>query len=82
MDLRIINGTVVTTAETRQAEVGIAGGRVVALAPKIPEPAPETIDAGGCRVLPGCVEAHTHMDFPLAGAILVHESQKGGEGLG
>jgi len=77
MDLKIINGTVVTAAETRQAEVGIEGGRVVAVAPKIPEPTPETIDAAGCLVLPGCVEAHTHLDFPLAGTLSADDFENG-----
>ena len=69
MDLKIVSGTVVTAGETWQAEVGIEGGRVAAVAPRIPEEARETIDAAGCLVLPGCVEAHTHMDFPLAGTV-------------
>ena len=67
MDLKIVNGTVVTAAETRQAEVGIQGGRVVAVSPRIEAAARETMDAAGCLVLPGCVEAHTHLDFLLTG---------------
>jgi dihydroorotase-like cyclic amidohydrolase len=68
MDLKIVNGTVVTAAETRQVEVGVADGRIAAVGSKLPE-ALECIDAAGCLVLPGCVEAHTHLDFPLAGTV-------------
>jgi len=81
MDLKIVNGTVVTAAETRQAEVGIQGGRVVAVSPRIEAAARETMDAAGCLVLPGCVEAHTHLDFPLAGTELVEGRHDNAEGL-
>ncbi len=67
MDLKIVKGTVVTAAETRRPEVGIAGGRVVAVAPKIPELAQETIDAAGFLVQPGCAEVHMHLGFLPAG---------------
>jgi len=67
MGQKIANGTVVTAVEARKAEVGIQGGRVAAVASKIPEAAREIIDAAGCLVLPGCVEAHTHLDFLLTG---------------
>ena len=80
MDLKILNGTVVTAGETRQAEVGIENGRVAAVAPKVPGPARETIDAAGCLVLPGCVEAHTHLDFPLAGTVSAVGQWRDGEG--
>jgi dihydropyrimidinase len=77
MDLKIVNGTVVTAAETRQSEVGIAGGRVVAISPRVEAAARETIDAAGCLVLPGCVEAHTHLDFPLAGTLSADDFENG-----
>ena len=80
MDLNIINGTVVTAADARQAGVGIEGGRIVAVVPKLPRPACETIDAAGCLVLPGCVEAHTHLDVPLAGTVSAEGQQDDGEG--
>ncbi len=77
MDLKIVNGTVVTAGETRQAEVGIDGGRVVAVAARVAGEARETIDAAGCLVLPGCVEAHTHLDFPLAGTLSADDFENG-----
>jgi dihydropyrimidinase len=77
MDLKIVNGTVVTAAETRYADVGVEGGRIAAIEPTIAEPAGETIDATGWLVLPGCVEAHTHLDFPLAGTISADDFENG-----
>ena len=80
MDLKIINGTLVTAAETRQADVGIENGRIAAIAPRIAAPARETIDAEGCLVLPGCVEVHTHLDVPLASSVLADDQRMDGEG--
>ncbi len=77
MDLKIVNGTMVTTAETRRADLGIAGGRVTVIAEHIGEAAREIIDASGCLVLPGCVEAHTHLDFPLAGTRSADDFENG-----
>jgi cytosine/creatinine deaminase len=42
-------------------DVGIAGGRIVAIAPDIATDAP-SYDAGGLLVCPGLVETHIHLD--------------------
>lgn len=77
MDMKVVNGTVVTAAATRYADVGIEGGRIAAIEVTIAEPAHETLDASGCLVLPGCVEVHTHLDFPLAGTISADDFENG-----
>lgn len=63
-DLVIRNGTVVTAADAMRCDVGIAGGKVVALAEGLAGAARE-IDAAGKLVLPGGVDAHCHLDQPL-----------------
>ena len=59
-DLVVRGGTVVTGADTFRADVGIAGGRIVALAENLQ--GTETLDAGGLLVLPGGVDTHCHIE--------------------
>ena len=63
LDLVIRGGTLVdgTGQPRRTADVGIAGGRVVAVG-KVDEAAAEEVDADGALVAPGFVDIHTHYD--------------------
>ena len=45
----------------RTADIGIAAGRIAAIAPSLTADAP-TLDAEGCLVVPGLVETHIHLD--------------------
>lgn len=57
-DLVVRGGTVVTAEGELQADVGIADGRIAAVAPGLQ--GWETIDASGHFVLPGGVDPHVH----------------------
>lgn len=58
----IQGGTVVTPAGERRGDVRCAGERIAAVAAQLdPQPGEEVIDARGCLVLPGVVDAHTHL---------------------
>jgi dihydropyrimidinase len=68
----IRGGLVITAADETHADVLIEGERVVALAATGSEAAEEwqaelTIDATDCYVIPGGVDAHTHMELPFGG---------------
>ena len=62
----VIRGaTVATAADVFEAEVGIAGGKIVALGSALGA-ARHEIDARGLYLLPGGVDAHCHLDQPTS----------------
>ena len=65
IDLAVRHGVVVdgTGAAEQRADVGIDGGRIVAVG-EVPE-AREEIDATGKVVTPGFIDIHSHSDFTL-----------------
>jgi dihydropyrimidinase len=64
LDLVVRNARVATAADLYEADIGVAGGRIVALARGLPK-GTEEIDAAGRYVLPGGVDAHCHLDQPM-----------------
>ncbi|MBI2728227.1 MAG: dihydropyrimidinase [Polaromonas sp.] len=81
-DLVIRGGTVATASDTFRSDVGITGGRIVALGSSLTS-AKQTIDASGKLVLPGGIDAHCHLDQPRAqglasgGAIMADNFESG-----
>ncbi len=69
----IRNGLTVQPHGVEQADILIAGGKIQQIAPELkPEGLPyhsRVIDAGGCYVLPGIIDAHTHYHLESRGAV-------------
>ena len=77
MDLKIVNGTIVTANETYKADIGVKGGKVVSIAKSIKEPADEVLDAKGMYVIPGGIDIHTHLDMPFMGMVSTDDFETG-----
>ena len=78
MNTLIRNGTVVTARETRAADVRIEGGRITEVGPSLPaNPADHAIDASGMYVMPGGIDAHTHLDMPLGDIVSTDDFETG-----
>jgi dihydropyrimidinase len=65
LDLVITGGTLVTAAETVQADLGIAGQKIVAIGHGLQ--GARRLDASGRLVLPGAVDPHVHLDIEAGG---------------
>ena len=68
MTTLIRNGTVVTSRETKSADVLIDGERIKEVRAGIdPGVAENVMDATGLYVMPGGIDVHTHLDMPFGG---------------
>ncbi len=54
----------VTRTNPRWVDIGVAGGRIVALEPALAATSRETVNAGGLHVFPGVIDAHVHFNEP------------------
>ncbi|WP_432989259.1 dihydropyrimidinase [Dactylosporangium sp. CA-233914] len=63
----ISNGTVVNADSAIRADVLVRDGRIVALGIGSDWTADHVIDATGKLVIPGGIDAHTHLEYPIDG---------------
>ncbi|MFI0976922.1 dihydropyrimidinase [Streptomyces sp. NPDC021093] len=78
----IRGGLVITASDETHADVLVEGGRVVALAAHGSSTADgwtadTTIEASGKYVIPGGVDAHTHMEMPFGGTFAADSFESG-----
>jgi len=74
----IRNGTVATARETTPADILIEGERIQQVRPGIPaDGAGRVIDATGLYVIPGGIDAHTHLDMPFGGTTSADDFETG-----
>jgi allantoinase len=64
LDLIIRGGTVITHDGGRVADIGVADGKIVALASNLSGGAREQIDAAGLHIFPGLIDSHVHFNEP------------------
>src|ERR1700733_132289 len=66
LDMAVRGGLVVLEDAVRRLDIGVADGRIVALAEAgaLPQAAAE-YEADGFYVLPGGIDSHTHLQWPI-----------------
>ena len=69
MDLIIKNGTIVTPSESYVADIAVKDGKIVAIGSDFSEEGVKVVDASGKLVLPGAIDAHTHLAMPFGGTV-------------
>jgi len=65
--LLIKNGSVVTASDTYKADVYVKGEKVQAIGTALDYKADRVLDAKDCLLIPGGIDAHTHMELPFMG---------------
>lgn len=69
-DLVVKNGTVVTTDQELRCDVAVVDGTIVEMATNIDSSKAKMVcDATGKLVLPGAIDAHTHLQMPFGGTV-------------
>ena len=70
MDLLIKGGTVVTESNMFKADVAVQNGKITTVGENIsPSGTAKVVNAEGKLVLPGAIDAHTHLAMPFGGTI-------------
>lgn len=69
MDLLIKNGTLVTATECFKGDIAVENGKIACVGTHLDIPADKTVDASGKYVLPGAIDAHTHLAMPFGGTV-------------
>ena len=78
----IKNGTIVTGGGSFPADILIDGEKIAATGTaeeigKLTQPGDREIDAAGCLIFPGFIDAHTHFDLHVAGTITADDFATG-----
>ena len=69
LELLIQNGTVVTAQERFQADIAVKDGKIALIGRHLNVQADRVADASGKLVLPGAIDAHTHLAMPFGGTV-------------
>jgi dihydropyrimidinase len=78
MSVLVRGGTVVNHDHSRRADVLVEDTTIVAVGERLDPPAgADVIDAGGCYVMPGGIDPHTHLEFPFMGSVSADDFEWG-----
>ena len=71
------NGTIVTPSDRYDADIYIDSGVITHIGRGITLPADTVVDAAGKLVMPGGIDAHTHLDMPFGGTTSADDFETG-----
>jgi dihydropyrimidinase len=77
LDLLLKNGKIVTESAVYDADIGVEDGKIATISKSISDSADRVVDAEGNLVLPGLIDAHTHMEMPFMGLITADDFESG-----
>ena len=71
-------GTVFIASDTSKADILVKDGKVAAIVISLPiDNSMEVVRANGKYVLPGFIDAHTHLDMPFTGSVTADDFYTG-----
>jgi dihydropyrimidinase len=74
----VVKGGSVATADAQfDADIGISGGAIAAIAPDLPARGAQVIDATGQLVIPGGIDVHTHFATRIGEAVTADDFESG-----
>ena len=77
-ELLIRGGTLVTADGRRRADLLCRDGLIAAIGTGLePDAGTQVIDAGGCFVMPGGIDPHTHLQLPMMGTVVADDFYTG-----
>jgi dihydropyrimidinase len=77
-EILIRGGTLVTADGRRQADLLCRDGLIAVVGTDLaPSVGTQVIDAGGCFVMPGGIDPHTHMQLPMMGTVAADDFHTG-----
>jgi dihydropyrimidinase len=77
MKTLIKNGRIITAVDDYKADILIEDGKISIIGQKLEMQADQTLDATGKLVIPGGIDAHTHMDMPFGGTTSADDFRTG-----
>jgi dihydropyrimidinase len=77
MSVLLSGGMVTTARQSRLAALRFSHGHIVEIGDLEPLPGEEVVDCGGCLVLPGGVETHSHLDLETMGTVTADDFATG-----
>src|SRR6185312_6857087 len=77
MDLVIKGGTIVTASDQYVGDIGVEAGMIAEIGVNLDARGAKVIDAAGKYVIPGAIDAHTHLDMPFGGTVTSDDFETG-----